>query len=239
MQGVEQGSELRVLVVVAHPDDEVLGCGGTMSVLSAGGHPVTTCILAGDVDARDRRPDDDALREDTLTASAILGATPPILGSFPNIRMNSVPHLELVKFIENAIVETSANWLFTHHPHDLNDDHRQVSAAAQAAARLFQRGDRVGPLRGLAFMEVASSTDWQFAGTTQAFEPNAFVPIGRQGLDRKLHALGAYRDVMRPFPHPRSPEVITGMATVHAARSGLGYAEAFQIVHLDLTHVWS
>lgn len=223
-----------ILVVVAHPDDEALGCGATARALADAGHTVRTVILSGEVTARAHRPSDDELLRDTCEASRILGMKKPNLGPFPNIKMNSVPHLDLVQFVESRLVESQAQWVITHHPHDLNDDHRQVSAAAQAAARLNQRNESVPPLKGLFFMEIPSSTDWQFAGTSRAFEPNSFFPVSEAHLEAKLAACGAYRDVMRPFPHPRSPEVIYGLAAVRGGQSGYGYAEAFQAVHLNM-----
>ncbi|WP_314035708.1 PIG-L deacetylase family protein [Dietzia sp. CH92] len=226
-----------VLVVVAHPDDESLGCGATARALTEAGHDVRTIILSGEVTARAHRPSDESLIADTREASRILGMAEPVLGPFPNIKMNSVPHLELVQFVEANLAEASAQWVITHHPHDLNDDHRQVSSATQAAARLFQRNQSVPPLNGLFFMEIPSSTDWQFPGAGHAFQPNAYFPVTEEQLDAKIAACSAYRGVMRPFPHPRSPEVIRGLAAVRGGQSGLGNAEAFQIAHLQLPQV--
>src|SRR5689334_2467320 len=97
-----------VLVVVAHPDDEVLGAGGLISTLSSRGIPVRALILCGQVEARLHRPADDDLRDDVLAASSVLGMEAPILGDFPNVRMNTVPHLEIVQFIEQALAQTNA-----------------------------------------------------------------------------------------------------------------------------------
>ena len=118
-----------VLVVVAHPDDDVLGIGGTAYTLAQRDVPVRAAILCGEVTARGQRPTDTNLNSDMLRASEILGMSAPILGDFPNIRMNTVDHLDLVQFIEQAIVETQATRIFTSHPGDLNDDHRQRSLA--------------------------------------------------------------------------------------------------------------
>jgi LmbE family N-acetylglucosaminyl deacetylase len=226
-------SRASILVVVAHPDDDVLGFGGTAFSIAQSGTPAQAAILCGKVAARGQRPSDSHFESDMHRATEILGMAPPILGDFPNIRMNTVDHLDLVQFVEQAIVETQATHIFTSHPGDLNDDHRQTSLAAQAAARLAQRGQKVPPLRGLHYMEILSSTDWAFRGS-DAFEADSFYEIGAEGLDAKKRALAAYRDVMRPFPHPRSDEAIEGLATVRGAAAGLRYAEAFQTAHLDL-----
>jgi LmbE family N-acetylglucosaminyl deacetylase len=219
---------MSVLVVVAHPDDEVLGCGGTMAALAAAGVAVRCCVLCSGADARQGRPAAPELAADLAAAQAILGAGEPVLGDFPNIRFNTVPHLDLVQFVEEALRETAATTLFTHHPGDLNDDHRHTSLAVQAAARLAQRGGAASPLAGLYFMEVASSTDWAFRGGGPPFAPDAFLEIGEAGLAKKIAALAAYRGVARDFPHPRSAEAIRGAAAARGAQDGLSYAEAFE-----------
>lgn len=225
-----------VLIVVAHPDDDVLGVGGTAFQLAQRGVAVRAVILCGQVDARGLRPSDSNLAEDTRRATEILGLEQPVLGDFPNLRMNTVDHLELVQFVERAIVESRATRVFTSHPGDLNDDHRQTSMATQAAVRLAQRGHEVPALRSLHYMEILSATDWSFRGS-QPFEPDSFFEIGRDGLAAKTEALGTYRDVMRPYPHPRSKEGLEGLAATRGATAGLMYAEAFQTAYLDLTTV--
>ncbi|HUP92874.1 MAG TPA: PIG-L deacetylase family protein [Solimonas sp.] len=216
-----------VLLVVAHPDDEVLGCGGTAARLARQGYTVRSCMLSGNVAARRHNPGQAELAADTLRAQALLGLGEPILGEFPNIRFNTVAHLELVQFIEAAIVQTGATTVFTHHPADLNNDHVHTSLACQAAVRLFQRRADVPALQALYFMEVPSSTDWTFPNGTAGFQPTVFCPVG-ETLSDKLAALAAYRGVMRPYPHPRSEEAIRALAVMRGAQAGLEYAEAFQ-----------
>ncbi len=218
---------MTVLIVVAHPDDEVLGVGGTAAALARRGVPVLACILSGKVDARQRRPEIVELRQDIERAQEILGILPPILGDLPNVRFNTVPHLEIVQFIEAAIIETHADIIFTHHPGDLNDDHLHTSRACQAAARLFQRRQDVPPLKGLFYMEILSSTDWVFPGAGNPFQADTFFPVG-ETLDCKVQALRAYRGVMRDFPHPRSEEIVRGLAAYRGGQAGMCYAEAFQ-----------
>jgi LmbE family N-acetylglucosaminyl deacetylase len=169
-----------------------------------------------------------------------VGLPNAILGSFPNIELNTVPHLELVQFIEEAIVQVEADVIFTHHPADLNNDHLHTSAACQAACRLFQRRPDIRPLRALHYMEIPSSTDWAFPGATHAFRADTFVPAERT-LDRKLRALHAYRGIMRDFPHPRSEEIIRGLAAYRGGQAGLRYAEAFQTAFRSMTcrEAWS
>lgn len=217
------------LIVVAHPDDEVLGFGGTGAKLVSRGEVVQPIILCGSADVRTQRPTDERLFADTKAANAMLGFEPPILGAFPNIRMNVVPHIEMVQFIEAQITRFRPSRIFTHHPSDLNNDHTQIASACMAASRLFQRRHDVPPLRSLHLGEIPSSTDWAFRGVQAPFAPNTYVEIG-DFLETKIAALGCYTNVMRPFPHPRSAEVIRGLAAIRGGESGLNHAEAFQTV---------
>ena len=221
---------MSVLIVVSHPDDEVLGCGATAAWLAAQGVRVTSCILSGEVTARSNRPELEHLMQDIESAQKILGINETIIGSFPNIRFNTVPHVELVQFIEAAMVQTGADTIFTHDPGDLNDDHLHTSRACQAAARLFQRRFDFPPLRALFYMEVLSSSDWSFPGNGQPFTPDSFFPAANT-LEMKIEALAAYRGVMRPFPHPRSNEIVRGLAAYRGGQCGLPYAEAFRTAY--------
>ena len=217
------------LVVVAHPDDEILGFGATGAKLSASGEIVQPVILCGNVSAREFRPLDLELAEDIATASKTAGFAEPSLGDFPNIRMNAIPHIELVEFIEKHIIEYDPHRIFTHHPADLNDDHRQVARSCLAAFRLFQRRVDVSPLGSLHFMEIQSATDWATDTTLSAFRPNLYVEVTAE-LDIKMAALKCYRNVMRDYPHPRSEEAIRALAAYRGAQSGQRYAEAFETV---------
>ena len=220
---------MSTLIVVAHPDDEVLGAGGLAVGLSASGESVQCCILSGGAEARRGRPELDRLRDQTQKAHRLLGIQASIIGEFPNIAFNTVPHIDLVRFIEDAVRETAATRLVTHHPEDLNVDHRYTSQACQAAARLFQRIDGVPPLESLLFMEVLSSTDWAFAASRESFQPQAFYELGEDLLSRKLEAMACFDGVMRDFPHPRSEEIIRGLAALRGGQAGVKYAEAFQV----------
>lgn len=221
---------MKYLLVVAHPDDEVLGAGATIFKLSQVGHEVDLAIMSSDVRARAHRPDDDALDNDMETSSKMIGIGKVFKGTFPNIEMNTVPHLHLVQFIEQAIMKSQPDVIVTHHPTDTNNDHLQTSIACQAAIRIFQRRTDVKPISELWYMEVPSATEWSVDSSSNRFQPNMFVEIGQDGIDRKINALNAYRGVMRPYPHPRSAEGIRGLAAYRGTQSGQNYAEAFECV---------
>lgn len=221
---------MRYLIVVAHPDDEVLGAGATMYTKAKKGAQVDVCVLCGGVNARHLRPEDGDLEQDICQSNAILGVNSRIMGDFPNIQMNNSPHLKLVQFIEQAILKCQPDVVITHHPTDTNNDHLHTSLACQAAIRLFQRRPEVKPIRELWFMEVPSATEWGVNAAMVPFTPNTFVEIGEEGVAKKIAALSTYRDVMRPYPHPRSEESLKGLAAYRGSQSGLCYAEAFQCV---------
>jgi len=217
------------LVVVAHPDDEILGFGGTGAKLVREGEVVQPIILCSNVQERLKRPDIQELYNNMIEANQYLGFNIPVLGEFPNIRMNTVDHIEIVKFVEQQIIKFQPNRIFTHHPSDLNDDHFHTAKACLPAARLFQRRTDIRPLDAIYFMEILSSTDWSFPMEKKKFEPDTFIDIS-QTHEVKLQALSKYKDVMRPSPHPRSTDVLNGHARVRGSQCGYEYAEAFQSV---------
>lgn len=219
---------MNYLFVVAHPDDEVLGAGATIHKLVKDGNRVAVCTMANHAAARANISE--TLQADQAEAFRILGIEKSYTGDFPNIKMNTVSHLELVQFIESAIEDFGAEAIFTHHPSDTNNDHVVTSYAAQAACRLFQRKPGVPRLKLFAYMEVLSSTEWSMDSSSNRFIPNLFYEIGRDGIDKKIEALKAYSGVMRPYPHPRSEEALKGLAVYRGSMAGLNYAEAFESV---------
>lgn len=219
---------MNYLVVVAHPDDEVLGAGATIHKLIGQGHRVAVLTMANHAAARANISD--TLSDDQAHAMELLGVTDCFAGDFPNIKMNTVPHLDLVQLIEKHIEAFGAEVVITHHPSDTNNDHVMTSYAAQAACRLFQRREGVPKLKAFLYMEVLSSTEWSLDSTANRFTPNYFVEVGKAGVERKLEALAAYKGVMRDYPHPRSAEAVMGLAAYRGVQAGLNYAEAFECV---------
>ncbi len=180
--------------------------------------------------ARAFRPSDAELEGDTDAATNYVGVGKKYDATFPNIEMNTVPHLKLVQFIESAIRESEPDIVITHHPADTNNDHLQTSMACQEAIRLFQRQPTVKPVKEFWYMEVPSCSEWAINDAMNLFRPNCYVEVGQDGVEAKCKALSRYRGVMRPYPHPRSVEYITGLAAMRGSQWGCKYAEAFQVV---------
>ena len=219
---------MNYLVVVAHPDDEVLGAGATIYKLIKEGHKVAIATMANHAAAR--KDISSTLANDQANAMAILGVETTYAADFPNIKMNTVPHLDLVQFIESCIEDFEADAIITHHPSDTNNDHVMTSYAVQAASRLFQRKEGVPTLRELLYMEVLSSTEWSFDSSSNRFTPNYYVEVGKTGVDIKIRALSEYKGVMRSYPHPRSKQALEGLAAYRGVQAGCNYAEAFESV---------
>ena len=221
---------MNYLVVVAHPDDEVLGAGATIKKLVNQGNKVAVAIMSGHAAARANISA--TLSEDEAKAMSIMGVEKVYHADFPNIKMNTVPHLELVQFIESCITDWQGEAIITHHPSDTNIDHQETGRAVNAACRLFQRTTGVPQLQKLMYMEVPSSTEWSLNSAENRFTPNTWIEIGKEGVNVKIEALSAYAGVMRPYPHPRSKEALEGLAAYRGSQAGCNYAEAFEAVFM-------
>jgi LmbE family N-acetylglucosaminyl deacetylase len=219
---------MKVLVVAAHPDDEVLGCGGTMARHAAAGDEVRVLILAEGATSRraKREParDRDALAglgRAAMLAAKRLGIAHTELEKFPDNRMDGVDLLDVVKAIESRVAKFRPEVVYTHHAADLNVDHRVAHQAVLTACRPLP-GATVA--RILCF-EVPSSTEWQSPAGGH-FAPDWFVDISRT-LQAKIKALQAYAGEMRPWPHARSLRAVEHLARWRGASAGLEAAEAF------------
>jgi LmbE family N-acetylglucosaminyl deacetylase len=221
---------MKYLLVVAHPDDETLGAGASMYKWTREGQTVDVAIMCTEAKARAFRLGDNELEDDTNASNKFLGVSKIYEGTFPNIEMNTVPHLKLVQFIESVIRESEPDIIITHHPADTNNDHLQTSMACQEAVRLFQRQSNIKSVKEFWYMEVPSCSEWAINDAMNLFRPNCYVEVGKEGVNAKCEALAMYRGVMRPYPHPRSNEYISGLAAMRGSQWGCSYAEAFQVV---------
>ena len=224
---------MNILVVAAHPDDEILGAGGTIAKYSAKGDHVYVCILCEQCLARKNKPKHDDFLEQIHAAKNSVGIKEILFFDFPNIQMNTVPTLKIVQAIEQTIVQFKPEVVYTHHWGDVNEDHRVISNATMAAVRLPERGTVSSLPRNLIrkvlCYETPSSTEWASPDKESAFLPNVFVDIEKT-LDVKLKALQCYQNVMKDYPHPRSVEAITAHAKDCGVRAGLKAAEAFVLI---------
>lgn len=219
------------LVVAAHPDDEVLGCGGTIARMVDDGWNVSVLILAQGITSRSSSSEPgnpaeelSALRSCARQAGAILGVKSVQMDSFPDNRMDSVDLLDVVKRIEEVVMSVQPCRVLTHHAGDVNVDHGVVHHAVAAACRPLP-GSCV---REVLYFEVASSTEWRHSRSILPFAPNLYVDIS-DALDRKKRALQAYAGEMRAFPHARSIEALEHLARWRGATVGCAAAEAFEI----------
>lgn len=223
---------MSILVVAAHPDDEILGCGGVMARHVAEGETVHVLIAAEGTTSRDdsrdassRSNEISALCEAANSAAQIIGTQPPRFCGLADNRLNELSLLDIVKIIEKMISDVQPSVVYTHHAGDLNVDHQVIHQASITACRPLPGS----PVKEIYTYEVASSTEWGGAASLPAFIPQTFIDISPY-LDAKKKALDAYAMEMRPFPHARSIEAVEAMARVRGAQSGLVAAEAFKLV---------
>lgn len=213
-----------VLVVAAHPDDEALGCGGTMARHASDCDAVHVLFLSDGVSSRGSADGLSARNEAAEKASEVLGVGSTTYGTLPDNKMDHVALLDVVQVVEASISSLKPNIIYTHHNGDLNVDHRIAAQAVMTACRP-QSGHSVQEIYSF---EVPSSTEWQSPDYEPRFAPSYFVDIERT-LEQKMNALKAYDIEMRDFPHSRSYEAVRALATVHGARNGMKAAEAFMV----------
>tara|TARA_B110000263_G_C15300516_1_gene507746 strand:+ start:416 stop:1126 length:711 start_codon:yes stop_codon:yes gene_type:complete len=231
---------LRILVVVAHPDDDVLGVGGTMLKYSNKGDKIKVIFLATGITSRknsgyinstkyeisekeEKRLTEEIkiLRSQAKKACKLLSVNNVDFYDFPDNEMDSIPLLKVVKVIEKEIKDFKPEKIFTHHYGDLNVDHRVVYNATITACRPINN-----IVKEIICFEVPSSTEWNYPNT---FVPNYFVNITNQ-LDKKIKAMEIYKSEIKKFPHPRSSKYLKINANRWGGVSGNTAAEAFEII---------
>ena len=219
----------KILVIAAHPDDEVLGCGGTIARLAQEGNEVHTLILGEGITSRDttrdqtgRQEDLSQLRQQAVKANKILGVKNILFADFPDNRFDSVPLLDIVKEIEKIKDKIKPEIIFTHYGKDLNIDHQITCQAVITATRPIENE----VVKEIYSFEVQSSTEWNFP---LSFSPDTFFDISKT-LEVKVKALKEYESELRKYPHPRSLEGVELNAKYWGMRVGLNCAEVFKIV---------
>jgi len=222
---------VRILVIAAHPDDEVLGCGGTIARHAKEGDEVKIAILGEGITSRHAHRKQaganslQSIENIARQAGDLLGAKTLHFGHLPDNRFDTVALLDVVKFVEEIVGMASPEVVYTHHAGDLNVDHAITARAVLTATRPVEHT----PVRELLAFEVPSSTEWAFHTLLPTFQPNIFVDI-RETLDMKIRAMNLYTTEIRPYPHPRSDDGLRAAARRWGTASGVAAAEAFQLV---------
>ena len=224
---------MKVLVIAAHPDDEILGCGGTIARHARAGDEVHVMILAEGLTSRNAagssagQEDLPELAQAAQRANALLGVTHLSMHGLPDNRLDSLDRLDVIKVIEKKVFSLMPEVVYTHHVGDMNIDHRVIHDAVNTACRPTPGH----PVRTLLYFEVASSTEWQVPGSAPVFAPTWFVDISTN-LDAKLKALHEYQMEMREWPHPRSYKAVEHLARWRGATIGVDAAESFVLGRL-------
>jgi LmbE family N-acetylglucosaminyl deacetylase len=224
-------AERPVLVIAAHPDDEVLGCGGTAARLVNEGREVHFAILGEGITSRHAQRDAaDAdqlarLHRQAHAAAAKVGVKNVHLHNLPDNRLDTIALLDVVKLVEGLIERIQPQVIYTHHAGDLNVDHGIIHRAVLTATRPIAGQ----PVREIYAFEVPSSTEWAFQRLEPTFRPNVFVDI-EATIEAKVAAMECYESEARVFPHPRSPEALRALAIRWGSVVGCAAAEAFELV---------
>jgi LmbE family N-acetylglucosaminyl deacetylase len=216
---------MNILVVAAHPDDEVLGCGGVIARhVSRGDRVDVVVVTRGAPDLYDENQVK-TLRKELEAAHALLGISAVHFLDFPAPRLDLIPSHELADAIGAHITSIRPDIVYIPHRGDLHSDHRCVFSASLVAARPI--GSRV--VRRLLSYETLSETEWAAPIAEDAFLPSVFVDIRGQ-LEKKKQAMAAYRSQLREFPHPRSLQGVESLARLRGSTAGVPAAEAFQLI---------
>lgn len=220
-----------MLVVAAHPDDEVLGCGGTIIKHCKRGDEVHVMIMAEGVTSRTNehsiKSNEKALERlhaNAFQASKIMGVSSVNLALFPDNRMDSVNLLDVIKKIEDEVEDFGPDIVYTHHMGDVNIDHRITHEAVVTACRPMP-GKTV---RKMLFFETLSSTEWQMSVTNKVFLPNFFVDVEIE-FEQKIEALKCYESEMRLYPHSRSYDAVKILSCFRGFSVGKKCVEAFEV----------
>lgn len=222
-----------ILVVAAHPDDEILGVGATIARKIAEGNKAFALILGEGQTSRWKSRENAkkdvvlALHKDSMEAAKVIGYTDIYLESLPDNRFDRLDLLDVVKTVEKYVGRVKPDIIYTHHQKDLNIDHRITFEAVLTATRPMEDC----PVREIYAFETVSSTEWNFGNKERIFYPNVFVDVSGF-FETKCEAMRKYKSELCQFPHPRSIEMLEITAKRWGAIVGRQYVEAFELIRL-------
>ena len=218
-----------ILVIAAHPDDEILGCGGTLAKYSSQGHNINILFLTNGVSARSLPKKEmlkliSARKSSALKAKKIIGAKKIFFLDFEDNQLDAYPLLKIIKPIEKIIFKIKPNTIYTHFEEDLNIDHQIVNRAVVTICR----PQKLNSVKEIFFFEIPSSTEWQIKKKQKFFSPNYFEDISKV-KKYKINALKCYKSELKKWPHPRSIKGVTSLFNWRGATIGVEAAEAFMV----------
>ncbi|MDA9602483.1 PIG-L family deacetylase [Flavobacteriaceae bacterium] len=224
------------MIIVAHPDDEILGLGSTINrLINNDNVNVHTLILGEGITSRSDSRDEERWLSELKThnnniekARSIIGYQSLSTYQFPDNRFDTIALLDIVKVIENEKEKFKPDIIFTHHHGDLNVDHQITNNAVITSCRPV----RNETTEAIISFETPSSTEWNIKKNINSFQPNLFFKISKSNLDAKIKAMESYIYEKRKYPHPRSPEALKILAQRNGLIVGVDYAEAFEILRL-------
>lgn len=219
-----------VMVIAAHPDDEVLGLGGTIAKLADRGANIHLLILTDGSTSQYRNDPDLAeilheKKNETEACAKILGIQTIIYGGFPDMKLDTIPHIILNQCIEQALNQYHPEIVFTHFWGDVNLDHQLAFHSTMVAVRPTKEQT----VRELFCYRIPSSTEWSAPNETKAFSPNYFVDVSGYEKQKKK-AIACYEKELREYPHPRSLQAVSEADTAAGLKVGLLQAEEFMII---------
>ena len=227
----------KILVVVAHPDDELLGCGATMHKLIQEFNCTIRAIILGEgITSRSNKRDAEKWKQELKfhkdnihTAAKHIGYHSVGMYDFPDNRFDTIALLDIVKIIEKEKEEFNPEIIFTHHGGDLNIDHQRTFEAVLTASRPLP-GENV---KGIITFETPSGTEWRASSDPRHFIPNLFIESSGKNLEAKVSGMESYEFEKREYPHPRSPEALKILAQRYGVMMGGVMYEAFQIIRIN------
>lgn len=224
----------RILVVVAHPDDELLGLGASMNrLIQKYGAQVRVVILGEGITSRSSERDPEAWRRELAIHRQNIGEAQRAIGyqevnihDLPDNRFDTVPLLKIIKLVEKEKVEFEPEVVFTHHGGDVNIDHQKTFEAVVTACRPMSHES----VKSILTFETPSGTEWRSPTDPRHFLPNVFLPVSLANVEAKIKGMESYKFEKREFPHPRSPGALRVQAQRWGVTVGVEYAEAFALV---------
>ena len=227
----------RILVVVAHPDDELLGVGATINTLTERHNCIARAVILGEgitsrSDQRDPQRWQQELkkhRENIYQAQKIIGYQSIGIYTFPDNRFDTVDLLNIVKVIEKEKTEFKPDVIFTHYYDDLNIDHQKTFNAVITATRPMKEEY----VNTIITFETPSATEWNFR-TGKSFSPNLWFEISEKAIKAKQDAMDCYEYEKREYPHPRSNKALKSLAEKRGVEIGVGLAEAFCLIRTKI-----